>query len=363
MRSPRRSPFVAAVLLVILCLPLVRARPAVAQSPNLLFNPGFERPYVDYPGKENCRIAAGWTAYWYEGGPEEVRRGYRLAPEYKAAFRADFPGNRVRNGELSQQYFHSYGNFEGGVWQQVPNIVTGTQLRFEMWAMTWSCDKEDKGNCPNATSGDPSPMHLRIGIDPNGATDALAKSVVWSPEQNAYDSWTLLRVDAVAQGPKVTVFVYSYPDYRSQDNNVYLDDASLIALAPPAPPTPRPTTPPTATPIPTQTAVPTNTGMPTVTPVPPTNTPVPTNTVVPTATATKVPPTVAPTHTVEPTKLLAPETLAPTVVTPVGPGSGDRPALAGGLSRDIGWIVTAVSLVILAFILGYVLGRRSGLRS
>jgi hypothetical protein len=225
------------LLLALFCVAL----PASAEGPNLLQNPGFERPYVPMPVKENCRIAASWVPYYYEGVPEETTRGYRLAPEYKAAFWNDYPYNRVRSGELSQQYFHSFSNFQGGVLQQVSNVAVGSGLRFEMWAMTWSCDRENKGNCQKATSGDPSPMHLRIGIDPMGGTSALSPAVVWSAEQNAYDAWTHFQVDAVAKSSNVTVFVYAYPDYRSQDNNVYLDDASLTVIpvadvqAPPAP--------------------------------------------------------------------------------------------------------------------------------
>jgi len=47
----------------------------------------------------------------------------------------------------------------------------------------------------------------------------------------------------VAEAKTVTVFVYSFPTYRSQDNNVYLDDASLtVATSRLLPtPTPRPT--------------------------------------------------------------------------------------------------------------------------
>ena len=82
---------------------LVTPATALAQGPNLIQNPGFEQPYAILPDKENCAIAAPWIAWWIQGTPEETSQGYRVAPEYKAAIRADFPYNRVRNGELSQQ--------------------------------------------------------------------------------------------------------------------------------------------------------------------------------------------------------------------------------------------------------------------
>jgi len=224
--ATRWSVLVLVVVLFVTCSALV----VQAQGPNLLQNPGFERPYAPMPVKENCRIAAPWVPYYYEGTPAETRIGYRLAPEYKAAFYWEYPGNRVRSGELAQQYFHSYGNFEGGVYQVVNGVRVGDRLRFDMWVMSWSCDNEKKGNCAKATSGSPSPMHLRIGIDPTGGVDAKSAAIIWSAEENAYDNWKLLSVEAKALRSTVTVFVYSYPDYRSQDNNVYLDDASLVSL-------------------------------------------------------------------------------------------------------------------------------------
>jgi hypothetical protein len=346
------------VCLVLLCF----VSPTVAQGPNLLQNPGFENPYIALPDKENCRIAAPWVAYWYEGSREEVMQGYRLAPEYKPAFRADAPGNRVRNGELAQQYFHSYGNFQGGVFQQVANIPVGSKLRFEIWGMTWSCDNENKGNCANATSGDPSPMRFRIGIDPYGKGEPMSTDVIWSAEQNAYDAWTLFQVEAVAKSSTVTVLIYSYPEYRSQDNNVYIDDASLVIVAPPPTNTPLPTSTFTLTPVPTLTFTPTNTAVPpTNTPVPPTNTPVPptaTNTAVP-PTNTPVPPTatntaVPPTFTNTPVPTATP--LPTATATPLPAGA----ALLAGLTANSGILLIALALIVLIFVIGLLIGMRSG---
>jgi len=313
---------------------------ALAQGPNLLPNPGFERPYVtSIPGKENCAIAAAWVAWYREGTREEVTQGYRFAPEYKAAFRADYPGNRVRNGELSQQWFHSYGNFEAGVLQQVSNISVGAKLRFEIWILTWSCDKESRGNCGGATSGDPSPMHVRVGIDPTGGGDPFSPAVIWSQEQNAYDSWHHFQVEAVAQKPTVTVYVYSYPDYRSQDNNVYADDASLVVVAPPATPTRKPTNTPAPTAVPTQTAVPTDTPVPVL---------LPTNTQVPT-----VPPTTAPTMASTTTPKPCP-TCPPVVIpTPVMPSLTQQ--LTSGPA-----LLFVLALTIVAFIAGFLIGKPGG---
>ena len=331
------------LILICLCIVLwpflvMRSVPVLAQSPNLLQNPGFERPYVaPLANKENCFVAAPWVPWYIEGSREEASQGYRLAPEYKAAFRSDFPGNRVRSGELAQQYFHSFGNFQAGVLQQVHDIPVGARLRFELWGMTWSCDKEAKGNCGGATSGDPSPMHFRVGIDPTGGGDVFSPAIVWSPEQNAYDDWHFFQVEAVAQNSTVRVFVYTYPDYRSQDNNVYLDDASLMIIAPPPTATRRPTKAPTFTATPTESLTPTNT---------------PTATLSPTSTPTvTAPPTRTPTTTFTP---------APTASATATPTVARLSLLAQSISGHGLLIFVGLVAVIIAFCIGILMGRRSG---
>lgn len=237
-----------------------------AQGANLLGNPGFEQPFpASLPGKDNCFIAHGWTGWYVNGTREETEQGYLRAPEYKAATRHDAPFNRVRNGYTAQQWFGSFSTFRAGVYQVVSNVSPGARYRFELWAMTWSChfgSEDDAKNCEGARSGNPSPMRVRIGIDPTGGTDPFSGAIVWSPEQNAVDNWHAFQVEAVAQGGAITVFAYSYPEFRNRNNNVYLDDASLVMVS--APPTlrPQPTNTPKAT------ATPTNTPEPTITPTP-----------------------------------------------------------------------------------------------
>jgi hypothetical protein len=319
-------------------------RPALAQGPNLLQNPGFELPHVQsIPGKENCFLAAPWSAWWVSKTGWERDQCYHLAPEYKGATRADVPGNRVRNGDFSQQWFHSYGSFEAGILQQVPNIQVGSKLKFELWVLTWSCDKESKGNCGGATSGDPSPMHVRIGIDPTGGGDVFGSAVAWSPEGNAWDTWTHFEVEAVAQNSTVTVYVYSDPDYCSQDNNVYVDDASLVALSPPPTATRRPTSTPTATPVATETPLPTATPVATATPVP---------TCPPTMVAQTVPTCPA----CPPTEVPKPVPTCPPVVIP----TSAPVSLLSQLTSGGGWMVSLAALlaVIGAFAIGFATGKR-----
>ncbi len=215
---------------------------AAAQGPNLLANPGFEYPFhASLPGKDNCFIANGWTGWYVNGTKEETDQGYLRAPEYKAATRHDPPFNRVRNGEAAQQWFGSFSTFRGGAYQVVGNVSPGARYRFEAWTMVWSChfnSEKDAGNCAGALSGNPSLMRVRIGIDPKGGTDPFSGAIVWSGVHEPVDNWQLLQVETVAQSANITVFVDSNPEFRNRNNNVYVDDASLVMVS--APPTPRP---------------------------------------------------------------------------------------------------------------------------
>jgi hypothetical protein len=152
----------------------------------------------------------------------------------------------VHSGAQAQQYFHSYANFIGGIYQIVNNVRPGQRLKFSIWTMAWSCDQYARcheNNPPRVWSWHPSPMHLRIGIDPYGGNDAFSSNIVWSTEKDSYDVWSQWTVEAVAANSTVTVWTYAYPDYRSQDNDIYLDDAELYVVgtgAPPSGPTPVP---------------------------------------------------------------------------------------------------------------------------
>ncbi len=319
--------------------------PVGAQQPsnptNLLTNGGFESwdwninswPLQD--GIPEVQVCPGWRAYYVDSPPPNVPLPESWKrPEFRDVKSTEFP-NRVRNGLLAQKYFSFGGQHIAGLMQQVGGIAPGTPLRFSAYMMTWGCmaGHGEWNICPTGDkSNNPSPMHTRIGIDPTGGANPWAASVVWSAEREAYDQWTLFQVDATAQNSTVTVFTYSYADWFDSvfriHNDVYIDDASLIALnetpAPPPMDTPvsapedtpslEPTSPPapTATPQPTamDTATATATATATMTPTATstfTATPLPSSTATgtptpkPTLTSTSAPPTPTPSPTAVPT--------------------------------------------------------------
>ncbi|MCS7178979.1 MAG: LysM peptidoglycan-binding domain-containing protein [Anaerolineae bacterium] len=239
--------------------------PAYGQEgPNLLRNGDFEEggpgqawPFQD--GIPEVQVAPGWRAFFLDYPPP-----YAVAPDYcggdvRCAWgRPEFRGvasyefsYRVRSGQLAQKYFSWNRQHEAGLYQQVSGIRPGTRLRFSVWVHTWSCMPAPGtwNECRTTPFSDsPAPMHVWVGIDPTGGTDWAAPTVVRSPEGNAWDQWTLFQVEAVAQSDKVTVFIHTRADWQDRipriNNDVYIDDASLVALGQ-ATPTPLPP-PPTA---------------------------------------------------------------------------------------------------------------------
>jgi len=266
------------LIMTALCLLSPAAGQVVAQQapPNLLVNGDFEAwdPNSSWPfqnGIPEVQVCPGWRAYYVDTAPDNVPAPqFWKRPEFRDVKSAEY-AYRVHSGFLAQKYFTFGGQHIAGLYQQVSGITPGTPLRFSIYMQTWSCMAGDEWNiCPTgAKSNSPSPMHTRVGIDPYGGTNPWSPNIVWSPEINAYDQWTLFSVDAVAKAGTVTVYTHSYADWFDSvfrnANDVYVDDGSLIVLGE----MPQPETPPTATPEPTETpdpSKPTSTPSPTSTP-------------------------------------------------------------------------------------------------
>ena len=109
----------------------------------------------------------------------------------------------------------------------------GQRYRFSVWVQVWSTVEDDA-----YTSVSPANPRLQIGIEPNGeARPGFASppsSIQWSyeaPMHTAIDGWTLMSVEAVAQNSTITVYLRSSPDFANKHNDIYIDDASLVAIA------------------------------------------------------------------------------------------------------------------------------------
>ncbi|MBI5566741.1 MAG: LysM peptidoglycan-binding domain-containing protein [Chloroflexi bacterium] len=220
---------------------------ALAQT-ELLINPGFEEPFSSQGG--SIFVANGWQA-WYlvpdgttypttcTGSAPYTCKPYNI-PSYRMSQPQDqrVPP-RARSGN-SQQWGGSYYVFISGLYQTVGNLTPGTQLRFSAYTQAFNCSNDlgcFGGVGEVGKSYEPGHNALRVGIDPTGGANAFSSNVIWSNEANPLDAFFQQSVEAVAQGSTVTVFIWSAPQYSSKHVDIYVDDASLIALGQGAVPT------------------------------------------------------------------------------------------------------------------------------
>jgi len=81
-----------------------------------------------------------------------------------------------------------------------------------------------------AASDRPYKMHMKVGIDPTGGTNATSPTVVWGKEIESFDYWSQAIVTATMQNAGVaTVFTYASPsfDYARTSNDSYIDHTEL----------------------------------------------------------------------------------------------------------------------------------------
>ncbi|MFC1959958.1 SH3 domain-containing protein [Chloroflexota bacterium] len=217
------------VLMVALLLGGLAVGLVQAQEGNLLGNSGFEGHYRSYSFGETdpdtvleFRIADGWNP-WFRQQGEGERNDYYRRPEYR-------PGTYSYNGTMAQQFFTSFSTHEAGFFQRVPDrLIPGEVYRFNIAAYIWSSVGGDFYRSEN-----PGDVKIRIGIDPLGETNPWSEDIVWSPFYTFYDEWQVLSVEAEAQSPSATVFVWSGQAYPVMHNDSAWDEA-FFGLASSAP--------------------------------------------------------------------------------------------------------------------------------
>ncbi len=249
-------------LMVVMCVMLVGipsitpfAVSAQGAGPNLLVDGNFEAspPWPLQDGAGDVYIAPGWQAYYLESAPSYVQAPsncsdtpirsdcYWMRPRFNSVDSSAF-SNRVHSGILAQKYLSDGRMHEAGLMQRVTGLRPGTTLRFSIFMQAWQCFEANACGANGIRSDQPGNMHLRVGLDPTGGTNPFSPNVVWSGEQAAFDRWVEFAVQAAAKADAVTVFTHSRAewDFARQNNEVYLDDASLVvasgagAVAPPA---------------------------------------------------------------------------------------------------------------------------------
>lgn len=261
MRTVRNSILARLILPLAILVTLFAVNSAGAQSGNLLQNPSFEGGFYTFDPDDftwvalyssqraDCRTTDGqdlpcntaqtpngWIPWWIshaDGDPDWKNR----MPEYKPATHPF--ANRLHHGNFAAQYFTFHSTHTAGL-LQVVDVPANAQLQFSIWGQAWSSTSDgDFSDFPTA-------VNMRIGIDPTGSTNPYSPSIVWSDYKQPYDSYQQFTVEAQAQGDTITVFTISSPDEARKHNDIYWDNASLVATGQgAAPPPPTATTAPT----------------------------------------------------------------------------------------------------------------------
>lgn len=203
------------------------------EATNLLENGDFEGEFVQLDGAAPRKVATGWTP-WHVGRSDSSPSFANHDPNY------DEESDRIRLDDAgsAQKYFTLFATHHGGIYQEVDSITSGSAYRFSIYAYVWSSSYEDAN-----VSEDPGNVVVRVGIDPNGGTDAESEDIVWSTAATFfYDAYRQYAVIATAASSTITVFVESTVGGPRANNYIYLDDAVLelasdTAMAPEGTPT------------------------------------------------------------------------------------------------------------------------------
>ena len=224
MRVLRILGVVAVVATILVAASNTSIQAAPPAQTNLLKNPSFEGTFKQFAHFTTAIVAEQWLPWWKEQGGDDEPWQNRM-PEYKPA--APYQ-SRIHSGNNAQQYFSYWGTHVGGIYQVVSGIAPGSKIRFVIWGQAWSGSGDDPSHSEN-----PSPMHMRVGIDPNGGANPWSASIVWSAEQEPIDTWLSFAVEAQANADKVTV-------YRASNGQLYFfdDEGDLLFFEPDNPPIP-----------------------------------------------------------------------------------------------------------------------------
>ncbi|MDE2636657.1 MAG: LysM peptidoglycan-binding domain-containing protein [Chloroflexota bacterium] len=189
---------------------------------NLLENGDFEGEFIELEGADPRMVAASWTP-WHVPADDTSPSFANHSPNY------DEERDRIRLDEAgkAQKYFTLFATHQGGIYQEVDSLTSGSTYRFSVYAYVWSSSFED-----TEFSEDPGDVVLRVGIDPNGGTDGASDDIIWSTAATFfYDAFRQYAVIATAESSSITVFVESTVGEPRANNYIYLDDAVLEAAS------------------------------------------------------------------------------------------------------------------------------------
>lgn len=208
----RRILSILRVLLGVFAFLTVTAAPALAQSTNLLHDPGFEGDqYVlistDPVDGTTFSVPSGWS-----GGV--IREPHTEA--WMNIQPTGFPhtGPFKWSGGRSLHLGRGFATFTAYVYQQV-SVQPGSDLQAGAYAYL----ENSVGSA------------VRVGIDPNGGANPFDPAVVWSGWSSNLNGWNTPAVASKANGKVATIFLFaSTGSQPANPNGVYWDDAFLIGI-------------------------------------------------------------------------------------------------------------------------------------
>jgi len=206
---------------------------------NLLLNPSFEeggRKTENIGTSLSSMVANGWFP-WFIRGDQRFNR----EPEFKIEDATRDPLRwRVHTGYFSQKFFTTWATHTAGIYQRVA-VPRGSTVEFSIWVQIYTGER-DGWDGEKHTSDPDAPGNYRayVGIDPYGNTPPAVgapppDTVIWSDPIMIYDTWTEMRIQAVAQADFVTVYTRGQPEFSVKHNDSFWDTACLQIMKPAGP--------------------------------------------------------------------------------------------------------------------------------
>lgn len=176
-----------------------------------------------------------FDSYTGTGGNNVVPTGWTLTASIPvSSARQEWVFNEFPGFGASWEVSTSKATFTMIARQFVPGIRAGTNLRFSVYSNQFTCNKETsciEGNIGYRISDTSSGAQTRIGVDPTGAQDPNASTVIWSNFIQPWDRFEQAIIDFQAKSDNgVTLYLYSSQSVPMLLNKVYWDNASLSVL-------------------------------------------------------------------------------------------------------------------------------------
>jgi hypothetical protein len=203
---------------------------ASSQGAPILENPGFECKvgYVTQDGIQR-RVPLGWTGVLISGTPQLDSVRIRWDPGHcgGTGFVEHLEGedSLVFVAQDLETPPEPGKPFDAVVYQQVA-VTPNTTYSLSGWMVSMCGGSFSAPNdCPTGYY-----MEKLLGIDPTGGTDPLGPNVIWVADRRNFTEsrWANLRLAAVAETDRLTIFGRIRSPFQWHGNHAFVDAFSLV---------------------------------------------------------------------------------------------------------------------------------------